>query len=356
MIPAGCEPDCPGCRYRGLSLAESNRRKQEWAAHCLQGVCVPEPIREPSLRWGYRRKVLLHAEFRSRWEFGLLRRKGRETELVPIPFCPLQAPELNQRLAVLAKLLPPEIPLAFVQASGPLFTLVLKCHAEERWRDWARQAEAGLAEAGVVGLFLNWNPAAGRRAISSRHQEKIFGLEVVREDGLAYGALAFRQQITELETAAHLLAEKHLQAAGCSLVVDLYCGAGTTLARWRGLRWEAFGVELGGEACTLAAANAPGATLLRGRVEDRLGQLEAALGGREFVVYTNPPRSGQGAATVEWLRRLRPLRLAYLSCNMRSLSAELKALAGEYEVETVQPYDFFPQTDHVEALALLRRR
>lgn len=317
------------------------------------------PIAAPLRRWGYRRKALLHAQFLSgTWHFGLLRRRGREAELIPIPDCPLHAPELNLVFRALRELAPPEVPLAFVQISGKALTIVLKCHAESRWRDWATATEAQLRQAGVESLHINWNPSAGRRPISSRHQELIFGDEFLHDGEAHYGALSFRQQIPELETSALALAEGFLSSFGKTAIVDLYCGSGATMARWRRRGWKTVGVELSGEALRAAALNAPGAELLRGKAEQRIPQLSQLMAEHTdgFVIYTNPPRDGQAAEVTEWQLASRPSAIAYLSCNPRSLARDLELLQREYVVETAQPFDFFPQTDHVETLALLSRK
>src|SRR5206468_2777933 len=116
----------------------------------------------------------------------------------------------------------------------------------------------------------------------SRHQELVFGPALVAEDGLLYGAQSFRQQIPELEGAALGAAEKFLAGAGTPVAIDLYCGAGASLRRWLARGWSAAGVELVGEACVAAERNAPGALVLKGKVEHRLPQLESFLAARPF--------------------------------------------------------------------------
>lgn len=350
---------CPGCRYRTLPPEESDRRKAEWAGHWLTPLGAPvAPLKAPKQRWAYRRKALLHARAETgSWQFGLLRRmpeNRRETELVPIPSCPLHEPALNERLMVLRTLIPPGAPLVFVQASGTVLTLVLKCPRAENWVEWARTLEPPLTAAGVRTLYLNWNPSAGRRALSARHQERIFGEELVESDGQLHGAMSFRQQIPEVEGYALTLAENFL--GGAALIADLYSGAGASLARWRALGARTVGVELVAEACRAAERNAPGALVLKGRVEDRLPQLDDFLGSSPFALYTNPPRDGHAPEALAWIRLRQPSRIAYLSCNARTLARDLEVLGGGYEIEAAQPLDFFPQTDHVECLALLRRR
>jgi len=260
---------------------------------------------------------------------------------------------VNERLAFLREALPSTLPLAFVLASGGFLTLVLKCHASDSWRNLLRPLEGPLRALGVEGLQLNWNPSAGRRVLSSRHQEALYGPgELPSEDGF-YGPLSFRQQIPEMENAALAEAEAFLAEARPEAALDLYCGNGATLARWRARGWRAVGVELVGEACSLAARNAPGATILKGKVEQRLPQLDALLG-PNFALFTNPPRDGHAPEVNDWILTRRPTRIAYLSCNPRSLARDLTALVeGGYELSSVLPFDFFPNTDHVEALALL---
>ncbi len=361
MSPAGCIELCPGCRYRGYSPILSNEKKQAWADRWLKPFTQEvSPIITSTQRWGYRRKALLHAELGpDGWRLGLLKRRGWESDLIEIPDCPLHAPELNDHFRALRLLLPRDMPLAFVLASGSLLTLVLKCAPSEQWRLWARSTEYSLKKAGVQGLQLNWNPSAGRRPVSSRHQEPIFGPRFpTDEEGHYYGALSFRQQLPGLEAIAMEQAENFLRAAGAHKILDLYCGSGPTLARWRRLGWNCVGVELSGEAVEAAEKNAPACTLLKGKVEQRIPQLNEWLGKppESFVLYSNPPRDGHAKEVNEWILKAAPLSIAYLSCNQKSLARDLAHLSRAFDVVSASPFDFLPQTDHVESLALLKRK
>jgi 23S rRNA (uracil1939-C5)-methyltransferase len=356
----GCIEICPGCRYRGFSSEESTAKKQAWAERWLSPLRIDvRNLAAPGLRWAYRRKALLHAEKHvDGWRLGLLKRWGWETELVEIPDCPLHAPEINRTLKALKPELPADIPLAFILCSGTILTLVLKCAASEKWRAWAKS----LALPEILSVQINWNPSAGAgRPVSSRHQEVVSGPRLLRDgEGVSYGALSFRQQIPEMESLALGLAEKHFDLFAPSSVVDLYCGGGATLARWRSRGRKAVGVELSGEAVDAARENAPGTMVLKGRVEHRLPQLEEWLqeeGQKEnFAIYTNPPREGHAPEVNQWIASSGALCVAYLSCNPKTLARDLSGLEAAYEFLSAHPFDFFPQTDHVECLALLRRR
>lgn len=287
---------------------------------------------------------------------GLRKRRGWESDLIPIPHCPAHSPELNRALTALRELLPAEIPLAFVQASGALLTLVLKCAPEARWRQWAITTETKLRKAGIEGLQLNWNPAAGRKVIAARKQEIVFGSRFLLEDGHAYGALSFRQQIPELENEALSLSLEFFRDAHPSRVMDLYSGSGVSLSLWEKQGWQAIGVELVGEAVEAAKRNAPQSRILKGKVENRIPQLISFLEEKPasvFCLFTNPPRDGMSLEVVEWILNYKPKRIAYLSCNPRSQARDIGLLSPSYKLREAHPFDFFPLTDHVEALAFL---
>jgi tRNA/tmRNA/rRNA uracil-C5-methylase (TrmA/RlmC/RlmD family) len=99
--------------------------------------------------------------------------------------------------------------------------------------------------------------------------------------------------------------------------------------------------------------------VLRGTCVQRLPQVRAWWDGQggERVAYVNPPRSGLEPDVIAALAgELRPARLAYLSCSAGTLGRDLAALCDSgYAVSAILPFDFFPLTHHVEALALLDR-
>jgi len=73
------------------------------------------------------------------------------------------------------------------------------------------------------------------------------------------------------------------------------------------------------------------------------------------VVVTNPPRTGMDARAVEGLAAAAPARIAYVSCDPATLARDLRRLAG-YRLALVRAFDLFPQTAHVETVAVLERR
>ena len=76
---------------------------------------------------------------------------------------------------------------------------------------------------------------------------------------------------------------------------------------------------------------------------------------KPHLVAMDPPRTGLEAGIVQELQRLRPARLAYVSCEPQSLQRDLRDLqAAGFRCAAVVPFDMFPQTQHVECVADLR--
>ncbi|MEV4217909.1 class I SAM-dependent RNA methyltransferase [Nonomuraea sp. NPDC049725] len=142
--------------------------------------------------------------------------------------------------------------------------------------------------------------------------------------------------------------------------LDLYCGVGlfaAGLAEAVGPEGAVFGLESEAAAVRDARANLrdlPQARVERGRVEEALDRFQIE---RADLVVVDPPRSGLGLDVVERVVSLEPLRVVYVSCDPATLARDLKWFAERgYELGDLRAFDAFPQTHHVECVALLTRR
>jgi len=148
-----------------------------------------------------------------------------------------------------------------------------------------------------------------------------------------------------------------LDPAPDATVLDAYCGVGLftlPLAERAGL---VVGVELdpgATEDLILNLGEVDNVDVVQGPVEAVLPDLvaEEPLGG----VVLDPPRQGLDVAVVDALVESGPSRVVYVSCDPATLARDVKRLArGGYALVDVQPVDMFPQTFHVETVALLAR-
>ena len=77
---------------------------------------------------------------------------------------------------------------------------------------------------------------------------------------------------------------------------------------------------------------------------------------RVDLVVVDPPRPGLSPRAIEWVTSRQPESVIYVSCNPATLARDLKLfLQAPYQIETIEPFDLFPHTYHIETLVLLRR-
>lgn len=140
---------------------------------------------------------------------------------------------------------------------------------------------------------------------------------------------------------------------------DLYAGSGNftfPLARhFQTLKMT--GVELNSEAVKLARevvrTEFPNREFefIEASVDDAVRRLAIT---QDSLVLLDPPRIGCGPEVLVHIAQKRPKRILYVSCHPATLARDLKALSeANYQLEFVQPFDMFPQTDHVETVVSL---
>jgi tRNA/tmRNA/rRNA uracil-C5-methylase (TrmA/RlmC/RlmD family) len=138
---------------------------------------------------------------------------------------------------------------------------------------------------------------------------------------------------------------------------DLYGGVGTIALHLADRVGHVTCVESFEESARLGERNI--AVSGRSNVEmvaaDVLAFLRDQPVGRFDMVVADPPRAGLGPEVCRELLRLRPRRLVYVSCNALTQLDDARALAAGYHLAELRGYDMFPQTPHMEALAVFER-
>ncbi len=187
-----------------------------------------------------------------------------------------------------------------------------------------------------------------------RLREELSGLELEMSHG------AFFQTNTEMAERLYAVAAEFADLEGNERVFDLFCGIGTiglTMARQAG---EVWGLEIVPEAIADAERNAR-----RNKIENaHFMAANARTGvrplvekaGKPDVVVVDPPRAGLSQKIVRRVIECEAQKIVYVSCNPTTLApnaAQLKE-AG-YRLARVRPVDMFPQTPHIECVALFEK-
>jgi 23S rRNA (uracil1939-C5)-methyltransferase len=326
--------DCGGCQWQHMTYAEQLNWKSAIVGGQLRhlgGVVEPEiaPIVKSSESFGYRNRMTFHV---GNGRPGLYRHRSRQ--LVPISACLLLVPglaELYDRLGDLSGV--DEITLRMGVNTGERAVLI-RGRIPEQAAGW---------KASVVRL-------AGRRF------EPVMGPPYVHEvvGGVRFritGPAFFQVNTAGAETLAELVGNA-LQPSGSDKLLDAYAGVGlfsATVGKSAGrvIAVESNGVALGDLRHNLSEAGIANHEVVRGRFE------EVAPATSWSVAVCDPPRTGLGERGVAAVVGGAPQRIAYVSCDPASLARDTRLLdeAG-YRMEKVTPVDLFPQTFHVEAVAV----
>jgi 23S rRNA (uracil1939-C5)-methyltransferase len=171
---------------------------------------------------------------------------------------------------------------------------------------------------------------------------------------------AFFQTNTETAERLYEVVGNYAALEGWERVFDLYCGIGTialTLAPRAGELW---GIELVEEAIADAIAGARRNEA--GRAHFFAGDARVALpellrrAGRPDVLVVDPPRAGLSKKVIQRIIAASPKRIVYVSCNPTTLAPNAAELAASgWSLRAVRPVDMFPQTHHIECVAVLER-
>jgi 23S rRNA (uracil1939-C5)-methyltransferase len=206
-------------------------------------------------------------------------------------------------------------------------------------------ADVGETTAGGATRHLGGAP---------RLREELAGLEY------RISPEAFFQTNTEMAERLYGVAAEYAALTGFERVFDLYCGMGTiglTLAPRAG---EVWGLEVVEEAIADAQDNArrngvENARFLCGDVRLTLRDL-VEQAGRPDVVVVDPPRAGLSQKVVRRIVEAAPKRIVYVSCNPTTLAPNAAQLVeAGWTLRRVRPVDMFPQTHHIECVAVLDR-
>jgi 23S rRNA (uracil1939-C5)-methyltransferase len=374
---------CGGCTLQALADSAQGDWKQRFVEETLRRLAGYDGPVEPLARaphpLGYRNRAVipLERDRQGRLRAGYYRRGSHQ--IVNLNHCPVLDPRLDTMIGPLkADLEASGWPVDRHGAAGAsgaglrhlalrvgrrggerLLTLIASHDALPGLRAWAdRWQERWPA---LVGVTLNLQPAPDNRLFGPINQlvagrdwlvDTFAGVE------LRLGPDTFFQVYSE---QAETLVPELLDALGPprGLLVEGYCGIGTLSLPLARAGWRLWGIEQHGATVALARGNAQ-----RNGLTERcaFGEgdvallLEQALERGPEAVLLDPPRKGLNGAVLDTLARHRPPLILYVSCDPATLARDLAHLTSQagYRIHRVRPFDFFPNTSHVETLAVLR--
>jgi 23S rRNA (uracil1939-C5)-methyltransferase len=350
---------CGGCSWQHLPYEAQLKGKQQSVTDALQRIgkladFELKPIVPAPQEYHYRRRIRLQVGTNNMLGFF----GTASHQLVEIRSCLIADERLNNALELLrdwirrlrtaveyVEIVAGDQPAEVVAVIGAVTSLA---SADESICDGlTRETET------IRGLILsgeNWRRTWGQTAITIALGADS-SLMVDADVFTQVNAAANRQMLQALLGAA--------QFNRSDRVLELYCGAGNFTLPIAQQAQEVIGVDGNRSAIRHGKLNAQKNDLTNIRWTCAPAPKAVAEFRRRQEEFTkivlDPPRAGAKEITAS-LPDLNASRIVYVSCNPTTLARDLAELAKRgYRLQMVQPFDFFPQTFHVETLAVLDR-
>jgi 23S rRNA (uracil1939-C5)-methyltransferase len=364
--------ECGGCQVQHLAYDAQLRWKRDIVHNALtriagaMDITVNPTIGMPSPR-AYRNKMSLVVDHRKDPpSLGFYRQRSHD--VVAIDGCPVVVEPLDATIRTLiasrtegafARMLTQARHL--VARAGTAHSDVVLSVTTEEPAGKGSDGPGLLRELGVDGIENSYD-LTGENAVLGRRHRSLAGSTAIEETvaGLRYrisAASFFQVNVTILE---RIFATMESWLARPAEIVDAYCGAGTFALFFARHGWRVFGIEENRHAVQEAHDNArlnaleKQVTFTVGRVERVLAEAGNAALQRSRAIFLDPPRKGCDPAVLDAITSVRVPHVWYLSCDAATLARDLRFLLSKgYRCETVQPFDMFPQTGHVETLVRL---
>ncbi len=365
---------CGGCDYQHLSYPDQLAIKKTQVVEAFRRIgCFPSPTVAdviPSPRpFNYRGKADFWIGKRDGQDgvAGFLRSKSRD--IVDVDRCEIIAESLNQALQGLHKQgrkSPVTVSRRQVTAwswgreiGADVPTAVLNDPVlEEALRSRSLPPDLSHSTAGgsnFIDLLGLWPiHTAGDLAFCGENIPRIIKGKtfLVPAYGFFQANLYLVEQLVDAVVAMCAL-------TGGETLLDAYCGSGLFSMFLAPAARQVFGIELWGKAITcarenLARAGHDNADFIIGDAGEVMQSLFVARQQFLDVLVLDPPRTGCPGKVLSSVNRLRPKRIVYVSCNPATQARDCRFFANHgYTLQSLQPFDMFPQTSHIEVVALL---
>jgi 23S rRNA (uracil1939-C5)-methyltransferase len=363
----GGEP-CPGAPWQGLPYEQQLTYKQEQVAEALRRIgelegFELEEIVPATEQWRYRNKleysfgpsegadVALGFHARGRWDL-----------IVDVDDCKLASETGNAARNGVREWARQEGVSAYDRRAreGVLRNLVVR----EGRRTGQIQTRLVTSAAPVPRPPTDLHTTIEGDSGGTDGPTGVLGEELLREElsglKLAMSHGAFFQTNAEMAERLYAVAAELAGLSGSERLFDLYCGIGTVGLTMAGQAGEVWGLEIVPEAIVDAERNAR-----RNKIENiqfvadnaRTGVrplIEQA--GKPDVVVIDPPRAGLSQKIIRRVLECEAKKIVYVSCNPTTLAPNAAQLVeAGYTLRRVRPVDMFPQTPHIECVALFER-
>lgn len=323
---------CQGCAYQHTSYEHQLELKKKQVSDLLQRIGKIDSIPEIQVigsdsAYGFRNKIKMHVKKeQENWSVGFIGEDNKT--IIDIEECAIAHPAINARLKVLRE----EVSKESENFEG---TWMARTNSKGKEKDF----------------------------FFEKGEEKFEALPLIKEE--AYGKSfvspfeSFFQTNHEMLNKLIAEVESTLKLDKDDLFVDAYSGVGLFTLLFAPKVKNALGIEQDFRAIGCANKNKEiqhikNAKFIGGKVEDKLATVLERNTNKNIPVLLDPPRRGCQTKVLEAITKNKIKKVVYVSCNPSTFARDLAHLTSEgYKLEKLTLIDMFPQTAHIELVALI---
>lgn len=350
---------CGGCQLQHINYQAQLEYKRKWVEDSLkkigklEAITVP-PVTPANMQWAYRRRINLVLK----WAQGHLTAgyfATDNTTILEVEKCPIFIDEQDPVLKTIQEI------CRQLKSNDPADGKATILKSDQKYLVHFHFKTLPENASEILSNALNLYPFIKGILASSRKKSLQFGsIETsCNVEGLTcdFNPKTFIQAHPEQSLNIYREIENLGKTHKPQKVLDLYCGIGITSLLLARQGCKVKGIELNPESIRLAKSNAiknklKDASFIAADVENILAQ-SLSEDKPDFIVV-NPPREGLTPKITHILKSHPSKHLIYVSCMPATLARDLKSLCEEsYKVSSIQVFDMFPQTIHVETVVNL---
>lgn len=350
--------NCGGCDYQHISVENGLELKRKIISKYFADIYSGEIIANKSKsEFNYRNKVSFFIKGN---KIGF--QQENTNNIVEIDNCMLLQPILNRLLIFFKKWLKnnKEDAINHLVARVLNENLIITLVVREKPKNLQNLVN-GLKKEFLntkMGFYLNYNTSS--KFILSDKWEHIFGLKNLQDNfnGVDYFVhpYSFLQVNNDVRNDIYNIV---LQNVDNREVIEGYSGAGLLSAIIAKKAKKVFAVEINKNATKDAdylkkINNLNNLQNINGDCSKILPELAKQNPNAIFLI--DPPRSGCDQNTLKAIKENNISKVIYISCNPYTLKQNLKFLSDNYNIDSIQIFDMFPNTSNIESLAFLTKK
>ncbi len=339
---------CGGCQFQHAPYDLQVKLKEHILADCLKRLAKIElNLSNPIVNenpWNYR----IRGQFKVS-EQGVGFHRSGTREVINIDRCLIMKKEINEFIPEADRLVREfDIKELHLTSGDSIFARVVPNRGTRKSSAYVDRLASEFLRAGLPGLVITRGNKKILRCGKSYTTLRLGQMEyTVSPDSFLQSSWDLNQSVTEF-------IKTNLQPLKNKRILDLYAGAGN------------FSLPLAGEA-EVTAVEESSIAVEDGRRNSEINHMEQCRfirsSAEEFrsrdrfdILILDPPRQGLSKKVMRNVMKLMPERIAYISCNPATFARDIKGLQARYHIESIRMIDFFPQTFHIEALAILNMK